>query len=100
MLANSLKNTIPAHASEDSQLTWEQVRSLLDDQKAQINQAIREYPLPITACDDQFNYLLEKRSKITQELGRFNRLYDGYASVAKGTKELEDFIEASDFIGS
>lgn len=77
---------------------WALIQEQLLVQKAQINQSIREYPLPITACDDQFNYLLEKRSTVTQEIGQLNRLVE----IDGGEKELrlalDEFVGSSQFL--
>ena len=37
-------------------------------EKRRIDQEIRDYPTPIAACDAQFNFLLEERARIKQEL--------------------------------
>lgn len=77
---------------------WRQIQSALLDQKAEINRAIREYPLPITACDEQFNLLLEKRSAITRELGRFNRLCGERTNEMIDQAALDEFIQSSLFL--
>lgn len=56
------------------------IRKHLDDERHRINEEIRNYPAPITACDAQFNYLLEQQKEIVQELGRWKELgNDGLA---------------------
>ena len=37
-----------------------------------INDMIGNYPSPITRCDEQFNYLLGKRSKLKKRIGEFS----------------------------
>lgn len=61
---------------------------------------IRAYPSPIPACDEQFNYLLEQRRKLSRELDRLNRLDKGVVSAESGMKRLREFIESSDCIYS
>lgn len=74
---------------------WQGVRDLLEHKKAQVNEAIVNYPPPIPACDQHFNYLLEERAKLPQEL---QRLAD-FAKQGTGQKEhrtlLEEFIMTS-----
>ena len=43
---------------------------MLDDELANIQERIRNYPQPITACDEQFNWLLDERARVTAELAR------------------------------
>jgi hypothetical protein len=38
--------------------------ALLMAERDRINAEIRSYPTPITACDQQFNFLLEERTRI------------------------------------
>lgn len=73
------------------QSTQQDISQLLESQKLRTIEAIRNYPPPIPACDAQFNYLLEKRDRITVELNRLNQL-DGDDSA------LIDFIAASVYI--
>lgn len=50
------------------------IRRHLEDERRRINEEIRNYPTPITACDAQFNYLLEQQKEIVQELGGWKEL--------------------------
>ena len=45
-----------------------EIRNLLEQQRVRIQEEIANYPPPITACDAQFNHLLEQRSQIAREL--------------------------------
>ena len=42
----------------------------LENERHRINEEIRNYPMPIAGCDEQFSYLLEERARIAQELDR------------------------------
>lgn len=53
------------------ELSSEKAREHLESERHRVNEAIRNYPTPIAACDAQFNYLLEERARIVQELDRF-----------------------------
>ena len=45
-------------------------KTQLEAEQRRINEEIKLYPHPIPACDAQFNYLLEERTRIAQELAR------------------------------
>ena len=74
---------------------WEALRDQLKTRQARIVETIRDYPPPITACDAQFDHLLEQRDGIFRELKRLeqSRQKDG----ATG-KELAAFIASSNWI--
>lgn len=42
----------------------------LRDRLAALAAEIRHYPTPIAGCDDQFNYLCEKRDVLAREVAR------------------------------
>ena len=46
----------------------QRVEGALRSEKARIRREISAYPPPIPACDAQFNYLLEQRNQVAQEL--------------------------------
>lgn len=50
------------------------LRAHLEAARRQVLAAIRAYPSPITACDAQFNHLLEQRERIAEELRRLDAL--------------------------
>lgn len=52
------------------QLLSEKLREHLENERRRVNEEIRNYPTPIPACDAQFNYLLEERARIAQEMER------------------------------
>ncbi len=72
----------------------------LEAKKTGIIEEIRAYPSPIPACDAQFNYLLEQRTKLSHELDRLHRIDKGVLSAESGMKRLREFIESSDCIHS
>ena len=49
-------------------------KNQLNKVKIRVNKEIGNYPSPIPACDAQFNYLLEERSKITKALKQVDSL--------------------------
>ncbi len=51
-------------------LGWADLRRRLQLLAQQVGDEIRSYPAPITACDAQFNHLLELRRLLPRELER------------------------------
>lgn len=79
----------------DIQATVQDLIKLLEIQKTQIIEDIRNYPPPIPACDAQFNYLLEKRDRLSVELNRLRKLYQDDDVSSQG---LLHFMANSAFI--
>jgi sugar-specific transcriptional regulator TrmB len=46
----------------------ESQKTELESRKQELFEEIENYPTPITACDEQFNYLIEKRDKIHAQI--------------------------------
>jgi hypothetical protein len=42
----------------------------LEDRKLSLDREIGNYPTPIPQCDAQFNYLLDQRTRLSQQLSR------------------------------
>jgi hypothetical protein len=68
---------------------WDGLRQRLEALAASVAAEIRAYPQPITACDAQFNHLLELRRLVPQELQRLE------AAAGDPAITLEDFIASS-----
>lgn len=66
------KRLSPAGDSRTAEL-----RDQLEQAKRAILQEIRNYPRPIAGCDQQFNYLLEERDRIADELSRLASVEGG-----------------------
>ncbi len=56
---STLSDTVPVAGRED-----------LQARLAAVIEEIRHYPTPIAGCDDQFNYLCEKREELASALKR------------------------------
>jgi len=56
--------------------TWTTLRATLEALHQSVVEEIRAYPLPITACDAQFNRLLELRRLLPEELARLDAASD------------------------
>src|SRR5688500_5617260 len=78
---------------------WTELKDHLEDARRSILAEIRNYPPPIAACDQQFNYLLEQRDRIAGELSRLASISRDSSTSETEVKELVDFINASDYIG-
>ncbi|MEZ4663817.1 MAG: hypothetical protein R2911_40300 [Caldilineaceae bacterium] len=74
------------------------VRALLLRQKDQIYAEIRAYPFPIPACDAQYNYLLEKRDLVSQELQQLDALTDAQTHPALALEGLKTVVAASNLL--
>lgn len=79
----------------DAKSAWERIQTYLENAKTQVYDEIKQYPRPIPACDQQFNYLLEQRRRIAQEL---DRLEEASQESSLGRDALEligAFLESS-----
>lgn len=61
-------------------------------------QDTRDYPPPIPACDEQYNYLLKKRTAITREINKLSCLYEAGFEEVNGLTLLREFVSSSLFI--
>jgi hypothetical protein len=68
---------------------WEELRAALEALRRSVGEEIRVYPAPITACDAQFNHLLELRRLLPEELMRLE------AAANDATATVEDFLRTS-----
>jgi hypothetical protein len=57
----------------------QRTRDDLERERVRIQREINSYPMPIPGCDVYFNDLLEKRTRICEEL---NRLGSGNSAAA------------------
>jgi hypothetical protein len=78
-------------------LIWRGIRTALEEERARISGEIGSYPPPIPACDEQFNYLLEKRDRVSSALARLRRAAGGAPSLAACRSFIE---ESSGLIGA
>ena len=77
---------------------WRELEFHLEKEKRRIFDEILHYPPPIPACDVQFNYLLEERARITQELRRMSELSKKGAGYRDCIRLIREFIGSSKFI--
>lgn len=74
------------------------IKARLERSKEQVHAEIRNYPPPIPACDVQFNQLLEKRTRVSQELTRLQALSARAPTAQANIKRLDELITTSTFI--
>lgn len=60
---------------------WSALRAALESLRQSVGEEISAYPPPITACDAQFNRLLELRRLLPEEIERANAAAGGEADV-------------------
>jgi regulator of replication initiation timing len=74
---------------------WGRIERHLDAEYDRVNGEIKRYPRPIPACDLQFNYLLEQRSRLAQELERLREAAGESFQAAAPKKLIEEFLRSS-----
>lgn len=79
--------------SASIQSAWMEVRTHLENLKKDIYNKIQSYPAPIPACDQQFNYLLEERTKVSLEIRKLNQV-----SHEDHIGPIQEFIKNSPLI--
>ena len=72
----------------------ETITEHLEDERHRVNEEIRNYPAPIPACDAQFNYLLEERVRIAQELAGLKALVRESLTEQAHVKYIEEFVSS------
>lgn len=77
---------------------WQQVKTHLEAQQEAICNEIYSYPPPIPACDEQYNYLLERRTQVKRELRRLDALLPPTTAPDEWAAALEKFVHASSFL--
>ena len=90
----SLENqTMLDSQTESRQAIWDEIRAELAQQKAQVYEQIGNYPTPITGCDQQFNYLLDKQSRILKALARVSEVESQSLIAANPAQVIDDFVQ-------
>ncbi len=64
-------------------------------ERDRVNEQIGAYPQPIPACDAQFNYLLDERTRISNLLKGVDTLLAKSESDGIGIEEIEKLISSS-----
>lgn len=79
---------------EPGRAVWDEVEAALIDVRASVYSEIRAYPKPITACDAQYNYLLEQRAEVGQLLARLQRAGTGEQTDGEKEKPVREMAQA------
>lgn len=74
---------------------WVEIASCLESQKRKVYDEIGKYPTPITACDQQFNYLLEQQARISEELSRMRTAIAEIGTHDDPVVLVDDFVQSS-----
>ena len=89
----------PRQAADVTDLAWSRLREHLRSLTSAIQDEIRTYPTPIAGCDQQFNYLLEKRdqlvgeaSSIDEALARGDVRLAG--SIVRASRHIDEDLKA------
>lgn len=80
------------------QSLWKSIKDRLENERHRVNEEIKNYPAPIPACDAQFNYLLEERAKIAEEMDRLKALSKDGLTRTEDVQLLDEFIRTSNYI--
>lgn len=75
-----------------------QLEAHLRKEQERIRAEIHNYPPPIPACDAQFNYLLEQRARIAQELRAAQNLAEAATDSVISPAALRQAIADSEIL--
>ena len=89
---------LTTHQIDMIQSAWDQIRVRLEIKKAHIYDEIGSYPPPIAACDQQFNFLLEERTSVSQELDELNEAAAASLTIQESIQQMERFIRSSRYV--
>jgi hypothetical protein len=89
-----IKNEDPA-AGSTGMRALTAFKNQLEETKNRVNKEIGNYPSPIPACDVQFNYFLEERSKISVVLKRVDNLLTKCQMETIEIETIEELIKMS-----
>jgi hypothetical protein len=74
---------------------WTEIEGHLQSARRSILEEIRNHPTPIAGCDQQFDYLLEQRDRISDELDRLVSVRGDNITQENGAEVLIHLINAS-----
>ena len=76
----------------------QRIETYLWQERERIYAEIHDYPSPIPACDAQFNYLIEKRAVVGQELGKVRALAGVAQSADQKNRLLREYVATSQIL--
>jgi hypothetical protein len=74
------------------------IEARLEDCKRRIYTEIKNYPSPITACDQQFNYLLEQQTQIQDGLARWRAIFEQRRDDGALRELIAEFVRSSNYL--
>jgi hypothetical protein len=74
---------------------WAEVASELERRKTQLYEQIKNYPPPITACDQQFDYLLAQHREISRELDRMRAVVQASSTNHEPARVIDEFLRSA-----
>jgi hypothetical protein len=77
---------------------WERIRVCIENERHVIYEEIRNYPRPIPACDQQFNYLLDERARVNRELNQIDEACEDRLTSGNTMEWIEDLLNSSKFL--
>ena len=72
-----------------------EIKALLESKRFGISEEIRKYPAPIPGCDQHFNYMLEERARISDELNRVVKLFTSQPACQDRIESIAEFVRSS-----
>lgn len=97
MLENAL-NTSAQDQLQRVNASWAKIIACLEDRRLRIHAEIRDYPMPIPACDAHFNHLLEERARVSEELGRAHAAATAAAAHSDPRAQLKILLKSISYI--
>lgn len=73
---------------------WQALREALEGERLRVQEQIRAYPPPIPACDAYFNFLLEQRALLGEELARLDEAQRESTSRENADAAYEAFVDS------
>lgn len=80
--------------TSDVAARWQALRGQLEAERQRVQGEITAYPAPIPACDAYFNFLLEQRAVLSDELRRLDEAQAESAGCADPLAAYRAFVDS------
>ena len=74
---------------------WHYLIEQLENERRRIFDEMVHYPPPIPRCDAQYNYLLEERGRLAEEIHRLDALSRAELGRETQMQSIDEFIRSS-----
>jgi hypothetical protein len=81
-------------SSGDVAARWQALREALEAERLRVQEQIGAYPPPIPACDAYFNFLLEQRALLGEELARLEEARRECPNDAGADAAYDAFVDS------